>query len=137
MAEPGVITPEGHAYFLRIIFAGEKPAENLWVGLCKRPTTEQDLKTLTKLEPRASTYKRLRLNPADWRIEGQEATSKQIVYSNFSGQSWPTVDASFVATSEDDSGILLCWNYLRTSRTMLPGDELWFPCKIGLMGKVA
>ena len=135
MAEPGVVTPEGHKYFLEIIFTGKKPVENLWVGLCKRPTGKEDLAGLTKLEPKDTTYKRLRLTPNDWRVEGSEVVSKQVVYSNFSSNPWPGVDASFVTTSEDEKGILLFWNYLRTSRGLLSGDELWFPVRIGLLGR--
>ena len=132
LLEPGVWTPEGKKWLLEIAFLGKTPGD-LWGGLCRRPQGEIDLIKLTSLEPRGATgYKRKKLTLADWRLDGVQVVSKMVSFSNFSGdQLWPPLDVGFVATTEDASGVLLVWAYLRTTRTLMPGEELVFPWRLG------
>lgn len=133
MAEPGAMTAEAKKFILGLAFLGQEAPKELWVGLSRRRTLSGDEPTLAdfaRSEPPARLgYARQRLEPSDWRItrvseRSFEATSRETAFINPSDEPWPSVDLSFVATTQDGTGVLLGWSYLQTTRDVFRGDEV-------------
>lgn len=132
----GMATPEAQRLMLEIMFTGVEAPKELWVGLCRRTVSDRvDLKLLTSLEPRSAPgYRRQRLEPRDWQLEGDGQVSSRVLrFSNSGNEPWPVMDISFLATSEDASGILLAWTWLPQGHALFREEVLLLPWQVRMV----
>jgi len=130
---PGMMTNEAKRYFLSIAFMGDPVIENLWVGLARRPPIGEEvtLDMLTALEAVGDGYYRQQLKPQSWRFDGDlEIVSQELIFINPSSQSWEPLEVSFLATSRDDSGLLLGWSMLPQKTVIFQGDRYQIPIRM-------
>ena len=131
---PGMMSKAAKRYFLSVLFAGDPAVEELWVGLARRPPIDKEvtLQALAALEPRgAEGYARQALRPENWVLEGDtEVVSKELTFMNAGDETWPPVEVAFLATSRDDSGVLIAWSYLQQTRVLFKGDYIPFPFRV-------
>ena len=124
---------EAKAHFLSVIFRGKPAGTRLFVGLSAELRTIPE--TLTEAAVREPTaregYSRQVLLNADWSFRGDDVlVSKAVIFRNGGRELWSPIYASFLATTEDNSGVLLAWAPLDRPRSLISGDELVLPITI-------
>ena len=124
---------EAKAYFLSVVFLAKPVSERLFVGLSAATRVmPQTLVEAGAREPtRQEGYRRQALGKDDWTFEGNGViVSKAVTFRNDGRELWPELAFSFLATTEDNSGVLLAWAALDRARMQFPGDELVLPLRI-------
>ena len=131
MHEPGMMTEEAKRYLLGVVFQGKDIVNPLWVGLARRPIGDKpELRAFAAGEPKAENYRRQSLGKEDWAYKDGQLKSIPLHFKNDSRQIWTGLDTIFLATTKDDTGILLAWGYLDHMRELFDGDELLVPVSI-------
>ncbi len=131
------VSPSALAGDMAIVVYLDRIAE-VWIGLAKRLPfgSPQALADFDELF--AKGYARKHLTQADWRVEGDCVVCKTFFFENrgqakpwMAGQPppvpaprWPVVRAWFMASTPDDTGMLLGWHPLGAPRSLMVGDGL-------------
>ena len=131
MVNRGQMPKEARRYLMQVIYKGRQAESRFWIGLAESPgdpTIEPTLDLLTRQEP-AGGYGRQQVNRQDWTLTPDLVLeSPELFFTNLSEERWRTVDIAFLATSPDDSGVLLAWGFLQDGHyTLNPRNQLHFP----------
>lgn len=127
---PNALSDAGESAMLDVYFRGATAPTNFYIGLVNDTPVDTDtLATLTG-EPAGSGYARalversntgfptLELDGGDYRVVSSTETFTA------AGGSIGPVTYAFLATSTDNTGILVVYNALSQSRTLADGDSL-------------
>jgi hypothetical protein len=129
-----ILSNDGKEYLLKLMV--ERPN---WVGLSyiNSPSSPITLALLTDNEPSNSLgYSRKQIVLSDWLIESASAKIETVPFVNSGGRRWPPVNAIFLATSAENEGVLLSWNYMQSwievnqPRYLFPSEKLNVPIDI-------
>ena len=128
------VAPELKRYLLTILFQGQAPPAALWVGLSSKAETDAEtLADVAASEITSAGYKRQPVEPKDWTLKpGALEVSMEVFFVNTGQRPWAAAKAAFVATSEDNSGVLVAATPFRGQRIVMPGDRLHMPVSVSL-----
>lgn len=97
---------EGENRILNILFGSTSVDETLYLGLFTNTTEPTETAMLANItEPTGASYSRKAISRGSWTIDGDLASYAQQVFS--ASESWGDIYGYFIATSSDDSGILM------------------------------
>ena len=130
---PQEMTKAGKRLLWDSTFRGVPAPDAYYSGVCQRVASGVDLDTpnglavLTRLEP-AAPYKRARITPSEWAMVSDDLIkSPALQFTNDGDVVWNVLDIHFLATSPDDSGVLVQWGWLDLTTDLFPrGDILQF-----------
>ena len=137
------IQPALQQFFLRILLGDVAAPSVLYIGLLTSLPSERDeisLERLSTWEPDGiAGYARQGVEKRLWSfmLDPIRAETEGVWFRNAAGVNWPQIRGAFLATSVDNSGILVGWNVLEDAtgravgRLLLPGDTLNVPFVLG------
>jgi len=100
------------------------PHSTLYIGLYTNATEPDETATLADIvEPTGTSYARQAIANTDWTVSGSTATATAKTFSP-TGEDWGDVTGYLIATSADNTGILLAVEHFDVAKPLTDGDQL-------------
>jgi len=122
---------QGETDVLKVYFSGEQAHRStLYIGLYTNATEPDETATLADIvEPSGSNYARQAIADSEWTVSGSTATAAAKTFAP-NGEDWGTVTGYFLATTGDNTGLLLAVEHFDTGKPLSGDDELQVTAKV-------
>jgi len=122
---------QGETDVLKVYFSGEQAHRGtLYLGLYTNATEPDETATLADIvEPSGAGYARQAIADSEWSVSGDTATAVAKTFQA-SGGSWGDVTGYFIATSADNSGLLLAVEHFDAAKNIGDGDSIQITAKV-------
>lgn len=114
------------------VLGGKPVPDILYLGLTlERDFTDPTLASVSKRELTAPSYRRIEISSDKWSITRHPPkAAANVTITNKGVDTWPTVRGAFIATSQDNSGLLIAFAPFSEGRVAFPGDSIVFPIAV-------
>ena len=122
---------QGETDVLKVYFSGEQAHRTtLYLGLYLNATEPAENATLADItEPSGGGYARQAIADSEWTVSGNLAQAATKTFQA-SGADWGDVTGYFIATSSDNTGILLAVEHFDAAKNIGDGDQIQITAKV-------